>query len=53
MTPKLYQIIPGGDLTSDQFQLVKEFFQEQTNLWIYSKSWYFTDCGGFFLEVYR
>lgn len=52
MTPKLYQIIQGGDLNVEQFDLVKAFFPEQENQWVYERAFYFSTWG-LFMQVWR
>lgn len=52
MTPKLYQIIRGGDLTVEQFRLVKETAPNQNSLWIYSHGWMFDLTGERYLQVF-
>lgn len=52
MTTKLYRIIPGSELTADQFLLVKHFFPQQENQWLYERAFYFSTWG-LFMEVFR
>lgn len=50
--PKLYQIIPGGDLQSHQLALVLKAFPGFGLEWVVKYSFYFSRNGSRFMEVW-
>lgn len=54
MTDKLYRIIPGSELTADQWTLIEQenpLLSEGGFAW--GKAWYFTSDGKRFLNCWR
>lgn len=53
MTPKLYRIVPGHELTADQLTAIWEEAPHVSSKWAHTVSWYFSADGRTFLNVWR